>query len=127
MPFLPPGDLPDPGMEPTSSASPALAGGFFTTEPLGDSLGTLRKSLLGSCDLFISFPLNNISQSASSRAPVLRGKGTKEKGVDLGNGCLALVCVPSLQLEDLTEVLPGDSVRMGLWRIVTKSQKVSRI
>ena len=28
--FSPPGDLPDPGIEP---ASPALAGGFFTTEP----------------------------------------------------------------------------------------------
>ena len=25
------GDLPDPGMEPTSLMSPALAGGFFTT------------------------------------------------------------------------------------------------
>ena len=31
LPFLPPGDLPDPGMELTSLASPALAGGFFTT------------------------------------------------------------------------------------------------
>ena len=30
MPFPPQGDLPDPGIEP---ASPALAGGFFTTEP----------------------------------------------------------------------------------------------
>ena len=30
----PPGDLPDPGMEPPSPASPSLAGGFFTTEPL---------------------------------------------------------------------------------------------
>ena len=30
MPFLPPGDLPDPGIEPVS---PALAGGFFSTEP----------------------------------------------------------------------------------------------
>ena len=30
--FLPPGDLSDPGIEPTS---PALAGRFFTTEPLG--------------------------------------------------------------------------------------------
>ena len=27
----PPGDLPDPGMEAASLASPALAGGFFTT------------------------------------------------------------------------------------------------
>ena len=31
-PFPPPGDLPKPGIEP---ASPALAGGFFTTELLG--------------------------------------------------------------------------------------------
>ena len=31
LPFPPPGDLPDPGIEPLSSASPALAGGFFTT------------------------------------------------------------------------------------------------
>ena len=30
----PPGDLPDPGIQPTS-LSPALAGGFFTTEPPG--------------------------------------------------------------------------------------------
>ena len=30
-----PGNLPDPGIEPMSPASPALAGGFFTTEPLG--------------------------------------------------------------------------------------------
>ena len=27
----PPGDLPDPGIEPESLGSPALAGGFFTT------------------------------------------------------------------------------------------------
>ena len=32
--FLLLGDLPDPGIEPTS---PVLAGGFFTTEPLGKS------------------------------------------------------------------------------------------
>ena len=31
MPFPPPGDLPDPGTEPMSLMSPALAGGFFTT------------------------------------------------------------------------------------------------
>ena len=32
LPFPSPGDLPDPGIEPIS---PALAGGFFTTEPPG--------------------------------------------------------------------------------------------
>ena len=33
--FPAPGDLPDPGMESTAPASPALADGFFTTEPPG--------------------------------------------------------------------------------------------
>ena len=32
MPFPPAGDLPNPGIEPMSPASPALAGRFFTTE-----------------------------------------------------------------------------------------------
>ena len=32
LPFPPPGDLPDPGIEPVS---PASAGGFFTAEPPG--------------------------------------------------------------------------------------------
>ena len=31
LPFPSPGDLPDPGIEPVSLTSPALAGGFFTT------------------------------------------------------------------------------------------------
>ena len=34
--FPPPGDLPNPGIEP---ASPALAGRFFTTEPPGKTMG----------------------------------------------------------------------------------------
>ena len=36
MTFLSPGDLPNLGIEPTS---PALAGGFFTTEPPGKPQG----------------------------------------------------------------------------------------
>jgi len=31
LPFLTTGDLPDPGIEPMSLVSPALAGGFFST------------------------------------------------------------------------------------------------
>ena len=31
LPFPPPEDLPDPGIEPASLVSPELAGGFFTT------------------------------------------------------------------------------------------------
>ena len=35
LPFPPPGDLPNPGIEFTSPVFPALAGGFFTTVPPG--------------------------------------------------------------------------------------------
>ena len=35
----PPGDLHDTGIEPMSPLSPALAGGFFTTESLGKLIG----------------------------------------------------------------------------------------
>ena len=35
LPFPPLGDLPDSGIKPPSLMSPALAGGFFTTEPPG--------------------------------------------------------------------------------------------
>ena len=35
MPFPTPGHLPDPGIEPMSLVSPALAAGFFTTVPPG--------------------------------------------------------------------------------------------
>ena len=37
LPFPSPGNLPDPGTEPGSPASPALADGFFTDEPPGKS------------------------------------------------------------------------------------------
>ena len=35
LPFPPSGDLSDPGIKLMSSASPELAGGFFTTKPPG--------------------------------------------------------------------------------------------
>ena len=35
LPFPPPGDPPDPGIKPSSLASPTLAGVFFTTVPPG--------------------------------------------------------------------------------------------
>ena len=38
LPFPIPGDLPDPGMEPASLASPALASGFFTPGATWESL-----------------------------------------------------------------------------------------
>ena len=39
LPFPPPGDLPEPGIEPTSFVSPVLADKFFTTEQPGKPPG----------------------------------------------------------------------------------------
>ena len=52
LPLPPPGDLPVPVIKPQSSAFPALAGGFFTTEPPGKLLGP---SMLLQMALFHSF------------------------------------------------------------------------
>ena len=38
LPCLPPGDLPNPGIEPESLMSPALAGGFFTASATWEDL-----------------------------------------------------------------------------------------
>ena len=40
LPFPPPGDLPNPGIEPSSLMSPALAGRFFTTSAIWEAQGS---------------------------------------------------------------------------------------
>ena len=47
LPFPTPGDLPDPGIEPASPVSPALAGRFFTTAPPGkpNAVGNINDHL----------------------------------------------------------------------------------
>ena len=45
LPCPPPGDLPDPGIKPTSFISPALAGGFFTTSTTYEALSVIAYSL----------------------------------------------------------------------------------
>ena len=37
LPFPPPGDLPNPGIKSTSSVSPAMAVGFFTTNAIWEA------------------------------------------------------------------------------------------
>ena len=46
MPFPSPGDLPDPGIKWASPESPALAGGFFTTELPGLAIMLIELILL---------------------------------------------------------------------------------
>ena len=54
LPFLTPGDLPNPGMEPVCLVSPAVTGGFFTTEPSGKPS---EKVLISKKKFLIHFPL----------------------------------------------------------------------
>ena len=42
LPFPTPGDLPDPGVEPTFLISPVLVGRFFTTAPLRNGKSQLN-------------------------------------------------------------------------------------
>ena len=68
----PPGDLPDPGIEPESPTSPALAGGFFTTNATREA--TLMSFLLchdnvKRCIFFPSHPLELTILSTSGLGP----------------------------------------------------------
>ena len=49
--YLPPGDLLEPGTEPKSLTSPALAGGFFTTSTTWEALTALYKTVRNSPEL----------------------------------------------------------------------------
>ena len=44
LPCPPPGDVPDPGTEPTSLVFPDLPGGFFTTVPPGKPQGPNKEA-----------------------------------------------------------------------------------
>ena len=48
LPRPPPGDLPNPRIEPTSVVSPALSGRFFTTGPPGKTFGSPGMSFIQS-------------------------------------------------------------------------------
>ena len=43
LPFPPPGDRPNPGIEPESLTTPALAGGFFTTSTTWEARSSFIK------------------------------------------------------------------------------------
>ena len=67
VPFRTPGDLPDPGIEPPSLGSPALAGGFFTTSATWEALMKLWKIVI------------NISSSTPLSHPILETTVPQDK------------------------------------------------
>ena len=89
LPCPPPGDLPNPGTEPTSLMSPALAGGFFTTSSTWEAhfmvwLGlNLKNKLSPRCDpgnvltIDLTVYLQQIQEPAPcdlSRSILIKGK-----------------------------------------------------
>ena len=88
LPFPSPGDLPDPGMEPTS---PAVAGEFFITEPPGKRAGrvAIKKQDLVSDGLgteagptWLPRPLHLLDQEFGPNLPMTRGPAA-----EAGRGC----------------------------------------
>ena len=72
LPFPPPGDIPDPGIQLASLVSPALVGPFFTTEPPGlhfffklVSLLNGEARLLFNCPNTINGPVGRFKNSFS--------------------------------------------------------------
>ena len=57
VPFPPPGDPPNPGVEPESLVSPALAGGFFTQGSTWEALMAVYVMLYEDCGDGGAFPL----------------------------------------------------------------------
>ena len=55
LPVPPPGDLPNPGIEPESLTSPALAGEFFATSATWEALTLFRALLLNFVHTKMSF------------------------------------------------------------------------
>ena len=89
LPFPTPGDLPDPGVKPTSPASPAFAGEFFTTEHSGKpTKGTYLNIIKVTDDKLTS---NIILNSEKLKAFPLRSETRMPTLVILFNIVLALL------------------------------------
>ena len=58
LPLPPPGDLPDPGIKAEPPTSPALAGGFFTTESAGKPIININ---IGNFYLWDRICINHLS------------------------------------------------------------------
>ena len=71
LPFSPPRDLPDPLIEPVSSA---VAGGFFTAEPLGNPIFYLASLLITVTlwfQLLTLLPISKLTQNPYGKPDAL--------------------------------------------------------
>ena len=97
--FPPLGDLPDPGIKPTSPVAPTLAGGIFTTETVGKTYPSLTQITFTCFEPHASetfpwylkpryyvFVQQGVvtRQRAKISAPPLLGQGPQQAGIWVG-------------------------------------------
>ena len=101
-PYSSPRDLPDPGIKPASLASPALAGRFFTTEPLQK-----LSCAMGSDKWKLYFLLLSLS---GDRSRDCRDRGRRLSSLHLRKHAphpLPLLCFPFLNVHNIDNDLLG--------------------
>ena len=75
LPVPPPGDLPNPGIEPESLTAPALAGEFFATSTTWEALTCFRSLLLNFVHTKMSFSYLTICWVRTLSHPVMPSLG----------------------------------------------------
>ena len=122
LPFPSPGDLLDPGIQPTSPLSPVLGSRFFTTVPPGKPGGVGRNhSLLCDVSVFFfftfwkaqqSFPFSNLSKACTGQSLLYPNTWWKNSGStklnDLENSEVALSAAlyfPQYKIKIYTKIL----------------------
>ena len=83
LPFPPPGNLPNWGIKPASSASPSLAGGFFTTEQHGKP--TYLSLLPTYSRMFRELYQSEIYSAAGNRKPLREWLAQRKEVVAVWN------------------------------------------
>ena len=100
LPCPPPGDLPNPGIEPPSLKSPTLARGFFTTSAtscvcvlVAELCPTLCNSMDCSCQVPLSMKFSR--QDYWSGLPFLSPRELPDSGIEPGSPALHTDSLPS--------------------------------
>ena len=115
LPFPLPEDLPDPGIEPTTLISPALAGGFFTTEPAQFSSVQFSRSVVSDS----LWP----HESQHARPPCPQLPELTQTHVHRVGDAIQ----PSHPLSSPSPPAPNPSQHQGLFQWVNSSHEVAKV
>ena len=104
LPLAPPGDLPNPGIEPESLMSPALAGRFFTTSTTWEALILHHILCIGLARKFVRFL--SVRWFGKTWMNIIPRRNSKEWCVIMKafGGSLTRIWIPCSNLSHLTLV-----------------------